>query len=199
MDMNDQGKGMDQVSTVALARVIERIQSNSRWQIDKFNDPDQEVCRLGRRGLALRLLTKQFYDRLYAREVFRGNCLLNEGINELFTLICGTGATKFDSGNAYLGVGDTTSPAADPAQTGLQAPTNKVYVAMDGGYPTYGSSQKGTWRSTFGSAVGNWAWNEFTVANGGSDAAKNLNRKVEAKGTKGAGTTWILTHEISLT
>lgn len=199
MDMSDQGKGVNQVSTVALAGVIERIQSHSLWQIHKFNDPDQKVCQLGRRGLAMRLLTKQFYDRLYARELFRGNCLLNEGINELFTLICGTGATKFDSGNAYLGVGDTASPAADPTQTGLQAPTNKLYKAMDGGYPTYGSSQKGTWRSTFGGTDANWAWNEFTIANGSSDAAKNLNRKVEAKGTKGSGTTWILTHEVSLT
>jgi hypothetical protein len=197
MDMNDQGKGRDQVSTVALAEVIERIQSNSRWQIHKFNDPDRKVYPLGRRGLAMRLLTKQFYDRLYAREIFRGNCLLYEGINELFTLICGTGATKFDSGNANLGVGDSAT-AADPAQTGLQAATNKLYKAMDGGYPTYGSSQKGTWRSTFGSDDANWPWNEFTVANGGSDAAKNLNRKVEAKGTKGSGTTWILTHDVSL-
>jgi hypothetical protein len=198
MDMNDQGKGLDGVSAVALAGLIERIQSNSRWQIHKFNDPDQKVCQLGRRGLAMHLLTKQFYDRLYAREVFRGNCLLNEGINELFTLICGTGATKFDSGNAYLGVGDAASPAADPAQTGLQATTNKLYKVMDGGYPTYGSSQKGTWRSTFGGTDALWAWNEFTVANGGSDAAKNLNRKVEAKGTKGSGTTWILTLENAL-
>lgn len=125
------------------------------------------------------------------------NLLLNEGINELWTLAAGTGATKFDASNAYLGVGDDNTAAA-AAQTGLQAVTNKAYVAMDGSYPTYGTSQKATWRSTFDGSTANFAWNEFTVANGNSDAAKNLNRLVSAQGTKTSGQVWQLTLEITL-
>ena len=124
-----------------------------------------------------------------------GNLLLNEGINELWTILCSAGGTKFDNTNAYIGVGDGTDAAA-AGQTGLLG-ANKTYKAMDGGYPTYGTDQKATWRATFGAAEGNHAWEEWTVANGGSDAAKNLNRKVEALGTKTTGS-WQFTVEISL-
>jgi len=192
----DRGIGLDRVNVSSLIELVERKEQGSVWTLHKFRDPDRRVYLLARRGLALELLTRQFYDRLYAKEVFRGNCLLNEGINELWTILCSAGGTKFDSGNAYLGVGDSNT-AADPTQTGLQATTNKLYKAMDSGYPTYGSAQKATWRSTFGDSEANFAWNEFTVANGGSDSAKNLNRKVESKGTKSSGT-WILTLDISL-
>jgi hypothetical protein len=69
---------------------------------------------------------------------------------------------------------------------------------MDASYPTYGSSQKATWRSTFGPADANFAWKEITVANGSSGSAKNMNRKVQAMGTKTSDYTWITTLENSL-
>ncbi len=128
---------------------------------------------------------------------FEQNLLLNEGINELWKLVCGTGGTQFDSLHAYLGVGDSNAEAA-AAQTGLQAEINKLYKAMDDTYPTYGTDQKATWRATFGGSDANFSWNEFTVANGNSDDAKNLNRKVSAQGTKVSGQTWELTLEITL-
>ena len=128
---------------------------------------------------------------------FEGNLLLNEGINELLTLACGTGATKFDNTNAYLGVGDSNTAAA-AAQTGLQASSNKTYKAMDSTYPLSGTSQKVTFKATFGSSDANYAWEEFTVVNGNSDSAKNLNRKVSSQGTKSSGQIWELTLEITL-
>jgi hypothetical protein len=126
-----------------------------------------------------------------------GNVMLNEGIDEMWRLTCSASGSEFSNANAYLGVGDS-STSETASQTGLQAVTNKVYVAMESGYPTYGSSQKATWKSSFGAAVGNFAWNEFTVANGDSNGAKNLNRKVSAQGTKTSGQTWELTLEIVL-
>jgi len=127
---------------------------------------------------------------------FKGNLLLNEGIAELFDLAITTGATKFDNTNAYLGVGDSATGEV-ATQTGLQASTNKLYKAMDSTYPSR-ASQTVSWRSTFGSSDANFAWNEATVANGSSDSAKNLNRKVQAMGTKASGTTWVLTLSITL-
>jgi hypothetical protein len=59
---------------------------------------------------------------------------------------------------------------------------NKYFKGMDSGYPTYGTAQKATWRSTFGPDEANFAWNEITVVNGPDDTAKNLNRKVQAMG-----------------
>lgn len=129
---------------------------------------------------------------------FEHNLLLNEGINELFTILCSASSgTKFDNSNAYIGVGDSNTAEA-ASQTALQASTNKLYVAMDGSYPTYGTDQKATWRSTYTSANGNFAWNEFTVANGNSDSAKNLNRKVSSQGTKQSGQTWEISLEITM-
>ena len=112
-----------------------------------------------------------------------GNIMLNEGINELWTLVCSASGTEFDNSNSYLGVGDDATTEA-AAQTGLQAAVNKKYKAMDSGYPTYGTSQKATWKSTFASADANYDWREFTVANGASGGCVNLNRKVSSQGTK---------------
>jgi len=124
---------------------------------------------------------------------FEKNCLLNEGMNELFTLICSSSGTKYDNTNAQVGTG-TSATAADPTDSAL---TNGVWKGMDGGYPTYGTSQKATWKGTYGSGDANQAWNEFSVRNGAS-ADKMLNRKVSAQGTKVVGQTWELTIEITL-
>ena len=130
--------------------------------------------------------TKQFTK-------FEKNLLLNEGINELFTLICSATGTKFDNTNAQVGTG-TSSTAADPTDSSL---TSGVWKGMDVSYPTYGTSQKATWKGTYGSGDANQAWNEFSVRNGAS-ADKMLNRKVSSQGTKVVGQTWELTIEISL-
>lgn len=119
-----------------------------------------------------------------------GNLLLNEGIAVLATLLIGTGGTAFSNAAAYIGVGDSATAAA-AAQTGLQAATNKAYVAMAATYPQI-AAQTITWRGVFDGNTANFAWNEMTVANGNSDAAVNLNRKVSAQGTKTAGQTWTL-------
>lgn len=127
---------------------------------------------------------------LPAVETIEGNLLLNEGIAVMLDLLIGAGGTNFGNANAYLGVGDS-STAESAAHTGLQATTNKLYKAMSATYPQR-SGQTITWRAAFTSAEANFAWNEFTVANGNSDSAANLNRKVSAQGTKVAGQTWTL-------
>lgn len=170
---------------------IRRFETKSDLIAQRKADEDKE---------ALDLYTEREAIDLFGmpqRTTFKHNLLLNEGINELFTLICSSSGTKFDASNAYIGVGDS-STAEDASHTALQASTNKLYVAMDGTYPTYGTAQKATWRSTYTSANGNFAWNEFTVANGNSDSAKNLNRKVSSQGTKQSGQTWEISLEITM-
>mgnify|MGYP007016092739 FL=1 len=133
-----------------------------------------------------------FFDKLIGK-----NLLLNEGINELWTILCSAGGTKFDNTNAYIGVGDSDT-AASADQTGLLAVTNKAYIGMDTSFPTFGTDQKATWRATFNGSTANFDWNEFTVANGNSNSAKNLNRLVSAQGTKASGQIWQLDVEITL-
>lgn len=123
------------------------------------------------------------------------NILLNAGINELTTLMCSTGGTKFDNANAQSGVGDSTV-AAVATQTDLQATTNKAYVGMEVGFPTFGTNQKMTFRSSFGGAVANFPWQEFVIRNGAT-ALKCLNRKVQSLGVKSSPAVWELTTEIT--
>jgi len=188
MDTQELGLGMDLAGALALVHVADHpIMIRRRWRIEKYIGDFKEA-----KDIPKDLKPYNVVD-------FEGNVLLNEGINEFWTLVAGTGATKFDNANAYMGVGDSDATPTDPTLTGLQAATNKLYKAMDTSYPTYGSSQKATWRSTYGSAEANFAWKEITVANGNSDAAKNLNRKVQDMGTKASGSTWVATLEITLT
>lgn len=192
----DTGRALDLANLRATPRVVDHGLWNPRWTVHKFREHRGRVYKAAHlQGLSIRYLRENF--ELMEALKFPGNVLLNEGINELNALLAGTGATKFDNTNANMGVGDDPT-AADAAQTGLLAATNKLYVIMDTSYPTYGTAQKTTWRSTFASAQANFAWKEITVANGGSDAAKNLNRKVQDMGTKASGSTWVATLEITL-
>lgn len=123
------------------------------------------------------------------------NMLLNEGIQTALDLIIGAGGTAYNNANARLGVGDSAGAEA-ATQTDLQAATNKTYKAMEASYPSR-TNQTLMFRSVFGSADANYAWNEFCVDNGAA-GAKTLNRKVSAQGTKAAGQTWTLDLTITL-
>lgn len=140
----------------------------------------------------------EFHQLFQPYEVIEGegNCLLNTGIDEMWDLITGavSGADHiYDNSHAQIGVGDSTT-AADATQTDLQAATNKTYKAMESGYPT-STSQKATFKSSFGASEANYAWEEWVVKQ--STSAICLNRKVESLGTKSTGT-WTLEVEISL-
>ena len=157
----------------------------------QFDDPTGELYHKLRKGanpLSLPVKPKKVIKK-------EGNIFLNEGINFIWNAVTGqTGLTYFNSANSYIGVGDGTA-AASADQTGLQG-TNKYYKLVDSGYPTI-SGTTVIFRATFGGTEANFAWNEWTVANGSSDTAINLNRKVESLGTKPSGATWVL--EVQLT
>lgn len=129
-------------------------------------------------------------------EVVHGNILLNEGIAELWDIVCGLDAVNvvlFDNTNAQIGVGNS-STGESAAHTDLQG--TATWKAMESGYPSR-SSQAVSWRGVFGSSDANVAWEEVSVRNGAT-RDKNLNRKVTSLGTKASGTTWTLTLTITL-
>ena len=125
-----------------------------------------------------------------------GNLLMNAGINEIWTLVAGTGGTPFNNANAHIGVGDS-STAADASHTDLQAVTNKLRKGMDAGFPTFGTSQKATWKATFDTDEANFAWEEWAIFNADT-AGEMLNRKVESFGTKTSDESWALTVDVTL-
>lgn len=164
----------------------EKINWKINWKLEKFHEDISHFQ--GRED--------EFHKLFKPYEVIEvpGNLLLNEGIDEMERLITGTGSpTAFNNTNARIGVGNGTA-AADATQTGLQG-ASTAFAGMDAGYPTVGT-QKMTFRASFGAGAANFAWEEWTIDNGAT-AAKNMNRKVQALGTK-AGGTWVATAEVTL-
>jgi len=139
---------------------------------------------------------------LYETIEREGNLLLIGGASALWQRLIGTAVTAFDNTNAYIGVGDSTTAAAD-TQTDLQAATNKLRKAMDATYPQHTDSTSAagaktiTYKSTFATDDANFAWQEWGVFNA-STAGRMLNRKVESLGTKTSAATWAFTITISL-
>ena len=158
-----------------------------------FDDPDGSIAKQLQNGASI----ERFIDKLKEVKTVEGNVFLNEGITFIWQAVTGvTGLTYFDGSHAYIGVGDGTTPE-DPTQTGLQG-TNKYYKLVDSGYPQV-SGNIVKFRATFGPDEGNFSWREWSVANGNSDAAVNLNRKVQDLGTKASGTTWTIEVQLQIT
>lgn len=123
---------------------------------------------------------------------------LTEAMRNLLATAIATGALSpaFNNANAHIGVGDSTAAFA-ATQTDLQAATNKMRKAMDGGYPTQATNVL-TYRSTFATGDANWAWNEWGVFNGATGNTM-FNRRQEALGTKANTQSWQFTVTLTLT
>ncbi|MBA7475721.1 hypothetical protein ES707_11094 [subsurface metagenome] len=121
------------------------------------------------------------------------NVLLNTGIAEMWDLIIGGSANHFTNAVSQLGVGDSSTAAA-AGQTDLQAATNKQYNAMEATFPSR-LDQTLSFKSSFGDAEANYAWEEWVVKQSTSGIC--LNRKAESLGTKASGT-WTLEVAITL-
>jgi len=193
----------------------ERRKIKAEWRLDKFEDPTGEIARLLKKGRRTRLGWAVFILTLGRRDIrrkvtieevikrykknyigkleFKGNVFLNEGIAEIWDLVTGASANHFDSASSEIGVGDGTT-AEDPTQTDLVGPST-AYVGMDTGYPSR-TEQTLTFRGTFGGTVANFTWNECSVRH--ITTLINLNRKVQAMGTKAEGTTWVLTLDLTI-
>lgn len=168
-----------------------RVREKANWHV-------KAVCRKYHQDIApwqALGLEEEFYALFQPYEVIERehNVLLNEGINAMWTLICGGSETAYNNTNARIGVGDSAT-AAVATQTGLLGTT--AFHAVDTSYPTYGTSQAVVFKSSFGDSEANFHWQEWTVDNGAS-ANKNMNRKVEDLGTKSSGT-WSLQVTITI-
>lgn len=124
--------------------------------------------------------------------------LTNAGRDLIAKMLIGAAAgTEFyNNANAVTHVGDGTGAFA-ATQVDMQG-TNKATAGMDASYPTIAANVI-TFRSTFGTSVGNFAWQEWGIKNTaalGSGAL--LNRKVESLGTKTAAQSWQLTTDLTV-
>ncbi len=114
------------------------------------------------------------------------------GLYRMLDLTIGVAVTAFNNANAHIGVGGgagaTTAFAV--GQTDLQG-ASKTRKAMDATYPSRATNVI-TFRSTFGSADANHAWDELGFFDA-SSAGTMLARDVEAHGTKVSGDSWVFT------
>lgn len=122
--------------------------------------------------------------------------LSTAGRDRICALIIGEAVNAFNNANARLGVGDSTA-AFDVSQTDLQAAANKLRKSMDAGYPTR-STNVLTFRATFGTTEGNFAWQEWALFDAASGGVM-LSRKVESFGTKSSAQSWQLTVTLTIT
>lgn len=117
--------------------------------------------------------------------------LTNAGATFLAGAVTGIFDTAaFDSTNAHIGVGDSTTPFAT-TQTDLQAATNKLRKPMVTNFPARTTNQI-SFRTTFDGPDANWVWNEFGVFNAVTGGVMLIRDVDTTLGTKVAGDIWTL-------
>lgn len=134
------------------------------------------------------------------------NQLMHGGVSFLWQCALGNGGAGalayLTSANAAIGAGTGTA-AADPAQTNLQGAT-RLRKGQDPGYPSHTdgtvvANKTITFRSTFGTAEGNFDWQEVAVFNSVTDGSgRMLNRKVQAIGVKSNTVSRVVTATVSI-
>jgi hypothetical protein len=135
--------------------------------------------------------------------MYGGVSCLWQGLLGNMTATTGQALTKFDNANAAIGVGDSTTAEA-ATHTNLQASTNKLRKGMNATYPvhtdgTVVGAASIQFQSTFGTAEGNYAWQECAVFNSATDGTgRMLNRKVQSLGTKTSASSWQVTVTITI-
>jgi len=128
MNLKEKGKGKENIGVIQSKGILERAFENALWKIDRWvSEADRKAGKIYSKAEALKLFgVPQFTE-------MKGNCLLNEGINELWTILCSASGTKFDNANAQTGVGDSTT-AEVATQTSLQAVLDKTAWAASTAY-----------------------------------------------------------------
>lgn len=191
-----------------MSSVADRQYWRCHTRLDKYlGDIDFAIPKIGGKAVDPDGLIVEAFDTVE----IDGNILTIGGASIQWQTLIGNGTTTagqeltyFNNAQAAIGVGDSTTAAAD-TQTALQAATNRLYKAMDATYPQHTDSDATAgaksivFRSTFATTDANYAWNEWCVTNSTThNTGRMLNRKQEALGTKTSAATWVLTITLSL-
>ena len=190
-----------------------------KWDADQtefvLRKADRDSLALLKKGRDVRVLPETFARyKVEPYEVFQrdnANMILQAGWAALLGGIAGTSiTTKFSATAGRIGVGTSTTAAAY-TQTALQGDTGSgsttSYYQLVSAAPSITTASTPptlVFAATFGTAVANFAWNEFGTDNYTASSVTNastggifINRGVVAMGTKASGQTWTATETIS--
>jgi hypothetical protein len=130
------------------------------------------------------------------------NLLTTAGLTRLVSLLNGAGGQAMTNTATRIGTGNGAGSAAvgDTDLGAAAGSANRWFQIMDATFPSAAAAVL-TSKSTFASADGNYAWNEWgmdigtpTVTSSAVVAATFFNHKTSAAlGTKTAGASWALT------
>lgn len=183
------------------------IRWNPAYRVDKWDEVQTEWVQ-NKSGLISpdASVFQELGVQPYESRIGKGNLLTTAGLTRLVSLLLAAGGQGVTATAARIGTGDGVGSAAvgDTDLSASAGSTHRWFQIMDSTYPS-AAGAVATLKSTFGTADGNYAWNEWgidvgtpTVSSGNTVAALLLNHKTSAAlGTKSSGTAWAFTVTIT--
>lgn len=205
---NDVARAVDGFGVGVAAALSEGFRARTVWTVQKW---DEDATRWVQNRTQLLCPSAGRFERLrvrpYATTEIVGNLLTTAGLNRLTSLAIAAGGQGMTNTATRLGVGNGGGSAAvgDTDLSAAAGSANRWFLVMDATYPQQSNGVL-TYKATFGSADGNFAWNEFgidigtpTVTSGNTVNAVLFNHKTSiAQGTKASGQTWAATATITI-
>lgn len=205
---NEYARAHDGLGVAVGLALADRSFGTTHWKVERW-DAEQTAWAVRRLGVAPArsiAIPPEVFRRLgvrpYEVSELTGNLITNAGWTRLMSLLTATGSTQALSATATrIGVGNSsTAEAYTDTDLAAAAGAGNRYFQ-----PVSGAASLGTrttaFAATFGTADGNFAWNEFgidvgtpTVAGGTTVGTLLFNRRAGiAQGTKASGQTWTAT------
>lgn len=199
-----EGLGVGVISPMA-----ERSIGTTHWRVERWDEYQTGWARAVLNRARIEAVDfRRLKMRPYKTTELVGNLITNAGWTRLMNLLTAQGGTQALTSTAVrIGVGNSnTAEAYTDTDLGAAAGSSNRFFQ-----PVSGSGSLGTrtlaFSATFGTADGNFAWNEFgldvgtpTVTSGTTVNALLFNHKAGiAQGTKASGQTWTATATLTFT